>query len=237
MQLKLASVQAQPRGVAYVDGARTSATGVYLPDAAGCPILVHNMSFPLTLATGTVVAATGVSGTLADGVYGFYFTVTNDYGEGLPSEEISVEVLGGSASGSIAFTWTDPTALDGPQGHPPVHIHIYGRTAGGPGLYMAEVDIGVQTWTDDGSITPSGAIPTTDGTGKSCSIAIATKADEAGRTVDPSSVQPIDVDQGECKQIGPFVAKWYGQGDTGNDIALYLTCDDYTNVWVYIIRP
>lgn len=62
-----------------------------------------------------------------------------------------------TTSGGVTLTWD---ARQNPTGY-----KVYGRTAAGE-LLMATLASNVTTWTDNGSVTPSGAMPSSDNTGK-----------------------------------------------------------------------
>ena len=94
-------------------------------------------------------AATG--GTLAADTYSYRVTaIKDDYGETLPCTAVT-QVTSGATS-TVTLTWA---AISGADGY-----SIYGRTSGSK-LLMKEVAANVLTWTDDGSLTPSGTLPTT----------------------------------------------------------------------------
>ena len=93
---------------------------------------------------GTFVA---IAGTLAAATYYYRVSAINAVGETLANIETS-QVLG--ATGGVRVTWS---AVTGSTGY-----KIYGRTTGAE-LLMATVGT-VTEWEDDGSVTPSGALPT-----------------------------------------------------------------------------
>jgi hypothetical protein len=97
----------------------------------------------------TSTAATG--GTLAAATYSYRVTaIKNDYGETLPCTAVTQATTG--TTSTVTLTWT---AISGASGY-----RIYGRTDAN-WLLMKEVAAGTLTWTDDGSLTPSGTMPTT----------------------------------------------------------------------------
>lgn len=117
-------------------------------NAAGETEASNEMSI-VTEQVGTPVneAFTTGAGTLAPGTYYYRVTAINAVGETLASTETS-HVLGGV--GGVNVNWG---ATSGATGY-----KIYGRTTGAE-LLMDTVGA-VTTWLDDGSITPSGALPT-----------------------------------------------------------------------------
>ena len=74
------------------------------------------------------------------------------WGESAASAEVSITTGGSTATNENTLTWA---AL--PAGA--TSANIYGRTAGGE-LLIANVAAGTLTYTDTGSVTPSGALPT-----------------------------------------------------------------------------
>lgn len=104
--------------------------------------------------TNASFATTG--GTLVPGWVGYRLTVTNALGETGPGQEFAFLVPTGTSTNTVTLNWTsDPNATS---------TKIYGRTIGGEKL-MATVGAGVGTWTDTGSVTPSGAMPLNNTTG------------------------------------------------------------------------
>lgn len=95
--------------------------------------------------------ASTTGGTLAQATYQYYVTATNSSGETTVSNEQSVSTSG--ASGSVAVSWAAVTGATG--------YKIY-RTAGGGAsgteLLLTTV-AAVTAYTDDGSLTPAGALP------------------------------------------------------------------------------
>lgn len=86
------------------------------------------------------------AGTLAPGTYYYRVSAINAVGETLASTETSYVLAG---VGGINVNWG---AVSGATGY-----NIYGRSTGAE-LFMDTVGA-VETWLDDGSITPSGALP------------------------------------------------------------------------------
>lgn len=105
-----------------------------------------------TIALDTPVADTYTagSGSLANGTYYYRVSAFNESGETLAHTESSFA----TTSGGVNVTWE---AVTGAQGY-----KIYGRSTGAE-LYMATV-YNVLTWEDDGSVTPAGALPSSNTT-------------------------------------------------------------------------
>jgi hypothetical protein len=91
-------------------------------------------------------ATTG--GSLAAGTYGYRVTTTTSLGQTLPS----VEILGSTSGSTSTVTLTWPAVVGNITGY-----KVYGRTPLGE-LLIATTN--VPTYTDTGSITPAGALPT-----------------------------------------------------------------------------
>lgn len=103
------------------------------------------------LATPVNEAFTTGAGTLAPGTYYYRVSALNAVGETLASAETSHTIAG---VGGVNVNWG---AVSGATGY-----KIYGRATGAE-LLIATVSA-VVTWLDDGSITPSGALPAENNT-------------------------------------------------------------------------
>jgi|GEM_PF-1538426 len=120
-------------------------------------------SSPTLLApTPTLTPVNVAGGTLTPGTtYAYRLTaVAINTGESVPGTEASVTLPSGM--NAIQVTWSATTNL----GLSPFAYRIYGRSAGAE---KAMVVVGRDastgfTWTDKGSVTPSGALPTSDHT-------------------------------------------------------------------------
>jgi hypothetical protein len=88
-------------------------------------------------------------GTLADGTYAFRASVTTTGAESLASVEQTVVVSGGAGAASINLS---VTTVSGATAY-----KFYGRTAGAELLLVSQAGA---TYTDTGSATPAGALPT-----------------------------------------------------------------------------
>lgn len=98
-----------------------------------------------------VITLSPTSGTLTASTYYYRVTAINSAGETLASQEKSITV---GASAGVVITWT---AITGATGY-----KVYGR-ANDNELYIATTTN--TTYTDNGSITPSGAMPAVNTTG------------------------------------------------------------------------
>lgn len=97
-------------------------------------------------------ASTG--GSLSNGTYSYRVSAINDLGETLASTEKSIALSAGTATQTVVVNWTKVPDATG--------YRIYGRSAGAE-LFIAAVGA-VGTYTDLGSVTPSGALPSTNTT-------------------------------------------------------------------------
>ena len=121
-------------GAASVGGTLTVQNGVVGP----------NVSSGSTASTG---------GTITGGTTQFYrLTAYNACGESLPGNEFSQVVPAGTNTNTVTLNWP---AVVGAVGY-----KVYGRATGAE-LLLADVG-DVLTWLDNGSLTPSGALPTTN---------------------------------------------------------------------------
>lgn len=96
----------------------------------------------------------GTGGSLSIGTYYYRVTAINATGETLPSQVSSVVLSVGTRKATI--TWT---AITGATSY-----KVYGRSTGGE-LYIATVTAPTITYTDAGTVTPAGAMPTQNSSG------------------------------------------------------------------------
>jgi hypothetical protein len=96
-------------------------------------------------------AATG--GTLAAGTYWYRVSATRGSEETLASAQSSITTTG--ATSTVTVNWGAVTGATG--------YKVYGRTQSAE-LFMIALG-NVLTWTDDGTITPAGPLPTANTTG------------------------------------------------------------------------
>ena len=101
------------------------------------------------VSTPTGVTCATTTGTLAAATYYYRVTATTAGGETVPSTEVS---FAAGATTGVAITWPQVAGATG--------YKVYGRSTGAE-LLMATITNGTTlTWTDAGSVTPSGAMPT-----------------------------------------------------------------------------
>lgn len=140
-QETLQNLLSQANPASFADALRQVDLGTLLAseeyDTGSCAIQT-----PPTNAT--FVATTGV---LANATYYYRVTALFPVGETLPSTETSLAIT----TGGVIVKWG---AISGAIGY-----KIYGRSTGAE-LLMATVGPNVLAWTDDGSVTPAGALPT-----------------------------------------------------------------------------
>jgi hypothetical protein len=119
-------------------------------DGSTLSAIVANAA-PVTISS--VVNAGG--GTIGAGLHGYRVSAVIGGKEGIPSNEVTVT---NTASQKNTITWSLP------NGSVPVdNFKVYGRTSGGE-LLIATVSGTTFSYVDDGSITPSGAMPSSDAT-------------------------------------------------------------------------
>ena len=104
---------------------------------------------------GTVTATPAITGgSLPAGSYGYKVSAYNSYGETLASTEATATVASGVA-GTVSLSWA---AVTGAVGY-----RIYGRAVGGEQLMGSQLVAGsVTPFVDTGSVTPFGALPTSN---------------------------------------------------------------------------
>jgi hypothetical protein len=98
----------------------------------------------------------GLSGTLAPGAYGYRVAAVNASGETLASTEAVISVGGSGSVISITVAWAPVAGATG--------YNVYGRTIAGE-LKMTPTAIVGTSFVDNGSVTPSGALPSSNTTG------------------------------------------------------------------------
>ncbi len=128
---------------------------------------LSNSNFPRTspalpAPTPTLTGINTAGGTLTPGTtYAYRITAVNiGTAESLPGTEVTLTLPGGD--NAIQINWSATTNL----GLSPFAYRIYGRTSGSE---QAMVVVGKDaasglTWTDKGTVSPAGAVPTTDDT-------------------------------------------------------------------------
>lgn len=103
--------------------------------------------------TSPAVATVATGGTLAASTaYEYQLAAVYPWGESAPTAPVSV-TTGTGTTNENTITWTDAPGATG--------VNVYGRVAGSVEL-LATVAIGTQTYTDTGSVAPSGVLPTGD---------------------------------------------------------------------------
>ncbi|RQR03196.1 SGNH/GDSL hydrolase family protein [Burkholderia stagnalis] len=117
-----------------------------------------------------VVTTSTTGGTLQAGTYSYRVAVTTPNGKSLPGPEVMVNTTGSTSANTI--TWQSVPSGGG--------YEVYGRTSGAELLIGVINNTGGQSrplcsFTDTGSVTPSGAMPVTNTTGSSLSSTVRTK--------------------------------------------------------------
>lgn len=105
------------------------------------------------------VSNSGVGGTLPAGLKSYRIAAVNVRGVTLASVAGTTTTAGATSTATITFPAL-PVVPDGADEQ--TGWRVYGRTAGGE-LLLASVGL-VADWTDDGSLTPAGALPTANTT-------------------------------------------------------------------------
>ena len=130
--------------------------GVYISGGTVTEIAKGNIPTPAGLALTT--ATTG--GTLsASTSYSYQVTALNSAGETLASTAVSITTGSATSTNTVTATWN---SVNGAASY-----NIYGRTSGS----IAKIaNVTTPSYTDTGSVSPSGAVPTTDSTGVSTGL-------------------------------------------------------------------
>lgn len=129
-----------PKGRNYIDIPSDYIEAIYL-------CLTDQIPSPVN------AAFTAGAGTLAAGTYYYRVSAVNVYGETLASTETSLVL---AVQGGVNVNWTK---VDGATGY-----KVYGRSTGAELLIATVGD--VSTYLDNGSVTPNGALPSFNSTGK-----------------------------------------------------------------------
>jgi hypothetical protein len=95
-----------------------------------------------------LVATPGAAGTLNNGTYGYRVSAVVG-GESLACATVTAVTVAGPGAGSVGLSWNAVTGA--------TNYKIYGRTSGSELLMATQTGT---TFTDNGSVTPSGALPT-----------------------------------------------------------------------------
>jgi len=119
-------------------------------NAAWTPLLTDTAGSPLTTPAAPTATTSTTGGTIAAGTQSYRLTALGASGETLPSTAVTQATTG--ATSTVTLTWVAVTNATG--------YKIYGRTAGSE-LLIATVGV-VTTYTDTGSLTPAGALPTSN---------------------------------------------------------------------------
>jgi hypothetical protein len=122
------------------------------------PSVEQTIVVPAAISSPTILSATPFYGTespgLSAGDYYYKLTAFNSVGGTAPSAEFHVHLIAGGTR--IAFVWSPVAGADG--------YRLYGRAMGAE-LFIAEITGGsTLTFSDNGSIVPDGALPTTNTT-------------------------------------------------------------------------
>lgn len=105
------------------------------------------------------LSTSGVGGTLAAGTYSYRISAINANGETLASTAATQVTVGATSTVTVTFPAVVPIASGGSA---QTGWKVYGRSAGTE-LLIASVGL-VANYVDTGSVTPAGALPTTNTT-------------------------------------------------------------------------
>jgi hypothetical protein len=106
----------------------------------------------LTIPTNAPFTTVPTGGHLAPGTYAYRISAVSARGETLPSIETSIVVPIGTSTNKVSVKWGRiPTA---------VSYNVFGRTSGSEQLLANVVGPATTIFVDDGSLAPSGAMPT-----------------------------------------------------------------------------
>jgi len=111
----------------------------------------------LAAPTNSAFTAATTGGTLAPGTYYYRVCALDAIGTSLASTETSIVVPAGSSTNTVTVNWSGVQQA--------TSYKVYGRTSGAEQLIGTTVGW-VLTFVDTGSVTPSGALPTTNTTGQ-----------------------------------------------------------------------
>jgi hypothetical protein len=114
--------------------------------------------FVASLATPTGIVLSPTTGTLPPGTYYYRVSATGLGGSGITETLASTET-------SITLNSTGGVQIDIPYVFPASGYRIYGRSAGAEQFIAAVATNFAATYVDDGSLTPSGNLPTINNTG------------------------------------------------------------------------
>jgi hypothetical protein len=116
-------------------------------------VLCTSLTNPIVSPAAPTLTPSTTGGTLPAGTYNYRIAANNLNGETLAGPEAASNVTTTGTTSSIAISWT---AVPGATSY-----EIYGRTAGAE-LFIAELT--ATTYTDTGSVTPAGAMPSSNTT-------------------------------------------------------------------------
>ncbi|HBA73562.1 MAG TPA: hypothetical protein DCZ63_15630 [Geobacter sp.] len=123
--------------------------------------LIHD-SRTIALSTPDAATLDETTGSLVSATYSYRVSAINASGETLASTAATLAV---GASAGVVVTWEAVTGATG--------YKVYGRTAGQEKL-MYTADEATLTWTDAGTVTPSGTLPTANTTTNVVKVPITT---------------------------------------------------------------
>lgn len=109
----------------------------------------------LATPTNAAFATATTGGTLADGTYSYRVSALDGKGGETLASTATTQTTSGGGTSTVTVNWNKVTGATG--------YKVYGRVGGSEQLMATLGD--VATWTDTGSVTPSGALPASNTTG------------------------------------------------------------------------
>lgn len=155
--------------------------GGYVPASSVTTVSSNEL---LTPVVGVLTSASHGGTLLSSVIYWYRVAATNYFGTTLASDQKGIQPRGFNNTGiptsnnTVTIPWNPVTGASG--------YKVYGRTNGAEQL-LATVSGSTLTWTDTGSITPAGALPTANTTGSPLTPSQVGAIFPLGWTADPSS--------------------------------------------------
>jgi hypothetical protein len=188
---------AQPADATYPGVVTVGAQTIMGPKTVTGPVSTNGL-LSTALATPVNGTFTTGAGTLTTGTYYYAVTALNATGETVPSTRTSFAVTGPAG---VNINWGTVSGA--------TFYKIYGRSIG-TNFLMATIAAPTVTWLDDGSVTPSGAMPSV---GSSANISGANDITAAGKVIGTTGVA-VPSGQKVCFD-GPTTCSIYAYAASG----------------------
>jgi hypothetical protein len=158
-----------------------AAAALFAPVSA-FDLIVSQLGTPATSVNTT--ATTG--GTLTPATYYYRVAAYDSVGNSLANAETSIVVPAGTSTNITTVNWGGVLGATG--------YKVYGRSTGAELLMATVVGQTATSWIDNGSVTPSGALPTANTTGAISAASVTTTAAiTAGSFMDVGTVAQINI--------------------------------------------